>query len=193
MERGEQFEPFHRDIGWPGLGPDFYQSSDRFFDHAPFCEEDCWISLGNAAAAVVESAAIAMELASLCESPIEIDLAVQLTKALRVIDDPSLLLRHQFKLGRFRYDLSVERETQIKPLILIECDGKEFHSNDEQVASDCAKDALARKEGILLLRFSGSEIFRNVKGCRYLVLKMLRMGGHLTQRDWNALELAQMI
>ncbi|MEJ0078645.1 MAG: hypothetical protein WDO17_25020 [Alphaproteobacteria bacterium] len=56
---------------------------------------------------------------------------------------------------------------------------------------------LSAKIGSIRAKFfgrdPGSEIFRNVKGCRYLVLKMLRMGGHLTQYDWNALELAQIV
>jgi very-short-patch-repair endonuclease len=134
-----------------------------------------------------------MEIGSLCDSEIEVDLAVALTKALRVIDDPSLSLRHQLHLGRFLYDLYFKREGRSKPLVMIECDGKEFHSTDEQIANDRAKDTLAAKSGILLLRFSGSQIFRELDRCTKQVLKELRLCGHITASDWDALYSARMV
>jgi very-short-patch-repair endonuclease len=145
------------------------------------------------ATGVLDSIAIAMEIGSLCDSEIEVDLAVTLTKALRVIDDPSLSLRHQLHLGRFLYDLYIKREGRSKPLVMIECDGKEFHSTDEQIAKDRAKDTLAAKSGILLLRFSGSQIFRELDRCTQQVLKELRLRGHITASDWDALYSARMV
>jgi very-short-patch-repair endonuclease len=76
---------------------------------------------------------------------------------------------------------------------MIECDGKEFHSTDEQIANDLAKDALAAKSGILLYRFSGSQIFRELDRCTQQVLKELRLYGHVTARDWDALYSARMV
>jgi very-short-patch-repair endonuclease len=134
-----------------------------------------------------------MEIGSLCDSEIEVDLAVALTKALRVIDDPSLSLRHQFQLGRFLYDLCIKREGRSRPLVMVECDGKEFHSTDERIANDRAKDALAAKSGILPLRFSGSQIFRELDRCTQQILKELRLRGHITASDWNALYSARMV
>jgi very-short-patch-repair endonuclease len=145
------------------------------------------------AAGVLDSIAIAVEIGSLCDSEIEVDLAVALTKALRIIDDPSLSLRHQFALGRFLYDLYFKRDGRSKPLVMIECDGKEFHSTDEQIANDRAKDALAAKSGILLLRFSGSQIFRELDRCTQQVLKELRWRGHITASDWDALYSARVV
>ena len=144
-------------------------------------------------AAVLESIAIAKEIGPLCDSEIEIDLAVRLTKAIRVIDDPTLSLGHQFPLGRFLYDLYVKRERRSKPLILIECDGKEFHSTDDQIANDRTKDGLAARSGIPLLRFSGSEIFRELDRCVVRVFKGIRLRGQITASDWDALELARMV
>lgn len=146
-----------------------------------------------AAAAALESIAIAMEIGPLCDSEIEVDLAVRLTKAIRVIDDPTLSLGHQFPLARFLYDLYVKREGRPKPLVLIECDGKEFHSTDDQIANDRAKDALAAKSGIPLLRFSGSEIYRELDFCVVKVFKGIRLRGQITASDWDALELARMV
>jgi very-short-patch-repair endonuclease len=146
-----------------------------------------------AAAAAFESAAIAKEIGPLCDSEIEVDLAVRLTKAIRIIDDPTLSLGHQFTLGRFLYDLYVKREGRQKPLVLIECDGKEFHSTDDQIANDRVKDTLAAKSGIPLRRFSGSEIFRELDCCVVQVFKGLRLRGHIAASDWDALELARMV
>ena len=116
-----------------------------------------------------------------------------MTKAIRIIDDPTLSLGHQCPLGRFLYDLYVKREGRPKPLVLIECDGKEFHSTDDQIANDRAKGALAVKSGIPLFRFSGSEIFRELDRCVVQVFKALRLRGHITASDWDALELARMV
>jgi very-short-patch-repair endonuclease len=103
------------------------------------------------------------------------------------------LLGHQFLIDRFRYDLSIKREGQPKPFVLIECDGKEFHSTEEQIAHDLAKDALAAKAGISLLRFSGSEIYRELDRCVVQIFKGLRLRRKIVARDWDALELARMV
>jgi very-short-patch-repair endonuclease len=118
---------------------------------------------------------------------------VALTKALRVIDDRTLSLRDQFQLGGFLFDLYIKREGRSKPLVLVECDGKEFHSTDEQIANDRAKDALAARSGILFHRFSGSQIFRELDRCTQQVLKGLRLCGHITPSNWDALYSARMV
>jgi very-short-patch-repair endonuclease len=193
--RGEEFTNWTPNF----LGtqqPDF----DGFYRHRPVEIDDerprnrgGFEPVAVPAAGVLDSISIAMEIGSLCDSEIEVDLAVALTKALRIIDDPSLSLGHQFQLGRFLYDLYFKREGRSKPLVMIECDGKEFHSTDEQIANDRAKNALAVKSGILLLRFSGSQIFRDLDRCTQQVLKELRLFGHITASDWDALYSARMV
>jgi very-short-patch-repair endonuclease len=193
MERGEEF------VNWI---PSFLGTQQRDFDG--FYRHKT-TEAGNdrprnragfepiAFAAVLESIEIAIEIAPRCDSEIEIELAIPLTKAIRVIDDPSLSLGHQFPLGRFRYDLYIKREGRPKPLVLIECDGKEFHSADDQIANDRAKDALAAKSRIPLFRFSGSEIFRELDHCVVQVFKALRLREHITASDWDALESARVV
>lgn len=193
MERAEEFTNFNPTFGLRDARPDsdgFYRA--KSFDTATERPRNRagFKHAGTVVASLIESIAIKMEIAPLCESPIESDLAVPLTKAIRIIDDPTLSLGHQFELGSFRYDLSVKREGRAKPLILIECDGKEFHSTAEQIANDSAKDALAAKEKIALLRFSGSEIYRDLDICVSKVFNEMRLRGHLTYSDWEALELA---
>jgi very-short-patch-repair endonuclease len=193
MERVEEFTNFSPTSDLLDAGPDadgFYRA--KSFDTATERPRNRagFRDVGRLARSVIESIAITMEIAPLCESPIEIDLAVPLIKAIRILDDATLSLGHQFELGRFRYDLSIVREGRAKPLILIECDGKEFHSTAEQTANDATKDALAANENIPLLRFSGSEIFRDLDICVSNVFSEMRFRGHLTYSDWEALELA---
>jgi very-short-patch-repair endonuclease len=193
MERSEEF------VNWT---PSFLGTQRPDFDgfyRAPSSDTDSERSRNRAgfepiaATAAFESIAIAKEIGRFCDSEIEVDLAVRLTKAIRIIDDPALSLGHQFPLGRFLYDLYLKREGRPKPLALIECDGKDFHSTDDQIAKDREKDALADRSGIPLLRFSGSEIFRELDCCVVRIFKALRLRGHITASDWDALELARMV
>lgn len=120
---------------------------------------------------------IAWSLESDCESPIETDIGVKITKAFRVVDDETLSLVSQFVLGPFRYDFAIVRTGRKKPIALIECDGKEFHSTSEQLANDREKDILAKTEEIFLFRFTGSEIFREPNLCVARILKMNALPG----------------
>ena len=140
--------------------------------------------------AVLDSLEIALTIGSLCESPIEVDLGVQLTKAIKMIPGGGFSLEHQYCLGPYRYDLALIREGLPAPIALIECDGKEFHQSEQQVANDLAKDRLAQNEKIPLLRFSGSEIYRDVKACVFKIIRTLRVNGYLTQLQWHVLEAA---
>lgn len=55
-------------------------------------------------------------------------------------------------------------------VVLIECDGRDFHCTDAQIANDRRKDAAAALAGIRVLRFTGSEIFHNPTRCAAVVL-----------------------
>jgi very-short-patch-repair endonuclease len=193
MERGEQFTgfiPSHLGTQAPDLDG-FYRAKAPDADDARPRDRSGFQPI--AISSVLESIAIAQEIDSLCESPIELDLAVALTKALRAIDDPTLSLGHQFLLNRFRYDLAIKREGRSRPLVLIECDGKEFHSTEDRIAADRTKDALAAKAGIFLWRFSGSQIYRELDACVYRVLKAMRLRGQISARDWDALEFVKIV
>lgn len=62
----------------------------------------------------------------------------------------------QYKLGPYRYDFAVCVAGEA--IILIECDGKDFHSSPEQIANDSDKDKLAAASDKRILRFTGSMI-----------------------------------
>jgi len=54
-----------------------------------------------------------------------------------------------------------------------------------------ARPALrAAKEGVFLFRFSGWEVFNDGKDCVRRVLQTMRSRGHLTQQQWDAVELS---
>lgn len=111
-----------------------------------------------------------------CESPIEQDMAIMLIETLGSIEefkfafcpygeerlflDCDALITPQYPWQGYRIDFAI----RIKPkrYIFIECDGKHFHSSDAQIARDRRKDKAAELAGILMLRFSGSHIFRDI-------------------------------
>jgi very-short-patch-repair endonuclease len=127
-------------------------------------------------------------IADVCESPIEVELGVQFLIAFRAIGNDDFELVPQQVLGSFRYDFAITRQGKL--ICLIECDGKEFHSTAEQIANDRAKDTLAAQMGVRMFRFSGSDIWRDPKGCAREVLHTIIFKIHLTPDQWDALNLA---
>jgi very-short-patch-repair endonuclease len=138
--------------------------------------------------ALLEAIDVAAESASMAaatESPIETFFGAQLALVLRSLckdvawefsvgtGDSDIVLHPQFPLERFRYDFAVRAKGLSKPLVLIECDGKDFHSSSEQQANDKLKDDAASRAGISLVRFTGSEIHRDVDTCVRLALSAI--------------------
>lgn len=119
-----------------------------------------------------------MELSPNCDSPIEAEigaavimffdranLPLKLCKMLDVRAAPgSLLLVPQFAWSYYRSDWAIMNPKRTGAL-LIECDGKDFHSSPAQKAHDRKKDAAALDYGYLTLRFTGSQIHRDADGC----------------------------
>jgi hypothetical protein len=151
---------------------------------------DTFKSMARCMADALDSAALALSLEPRCESPIEVELGVKISKALRVIEDPTLSLGTRYALASFRYDLIIVREGRLDPLVIIECDGKEFHSTIEQKVNDRWKDNLAKARGIRLLRFTGSEIHRTPDLCVATLLQVMRYDGHLTSEQCDRLKAA---
>src|SRR5258706_2862187 len=76
---------------------------------------------------------------------------------------PTVFLTPQFVIERFRYDFAIVING--KPAILIECDGKDFHESPGATENDRTKDAKAKEVGAVMLRFTGSRIFRELQSC----------------------------
>ncbi len=131
---------------------------------------DCWRRFPEALVQSVERAAQAYILEEKCESPIEVILGAEIA----MLGGESLELIPQFRLGRYRYDFAIRRKDHPKFVVLIECDGKAFHSKPEQIANDRRKDSEARRAGMDLVRFTGSEIHKDVRNCALMAITRLR-------------------
>jgi very-short-patch-repair endonuclease len=141
-------------------------------------------------AEAVGYAAIARELGPGCDSHIEVSLGVKIKKALGVIGDHTLTLRPRYFLGQYIYDLAIFREGRLYPIIIVECDGKDFHSTPEQLQNDARKNKLAWSKGIVLLRFTGAEIHRTPDDCLAKILQTMRYKGQLTRAQCDLLDAA---
>jgi hypothetical protein len=137
----------------------------------------------------IDNAAHAFVVAGKGESPIEIEFGGYLAGTLhrklaevgidlvvdqpRVTTKPTVFLTPQFVVGHFRYDFAVV--VNGTPAILIECDGKEFHESPEAVEIDRLKDAKALEVGAIMLRFTGSRIYRDLQSCAEETIAALAM------------------
>lgn len=77
-------------------------------------------------------------------------------------------LRGQSRIGPYRADFElVCRRSQTEQFsIIIECDGHEFHEKTkQQAARDKKRDRFFAAAGYTVLRFTGSEIWRDPLGC----------------------------
>jgi very-short-patch-repair endonuclease len=176
MERyWDEFSNFRSAIEWPDMRPPEEHATANLVELGTSIPIDVW--------------AAAIELAPRCDdSPIEVDFGARLITAIRQTDDPDLLkLIPQYELGPYRYDFAIFREGKL--VGLIECDGKEFHSTERQLANDLAKNKLATKEGVYIFRFSGSDIYRNGYGCVRTVLHTILAEKYFGARLTNAIQL----
>lgn len=133
----------------------------------------------------LDAAAESFTMAAQTESPIETIFGAQLALALRPFckdigwafsigtENDDIVLHPQFPLAQFRYDFAVRAKWKLKPLVLVECDGKEFHSSADQQANDKLKDVAALQAGIRLVRFTGSEIHRDIDACVTYVMSVM--------------------
>jgi len=70
----------------------------------------------------------------------------------------------QLQVGPYRVDFAVC--TPGLPMVAVECDGHGFHERTkEQVARDKKRDRYFQQEGWRVLRFSGSEIYKDADAC----------------------------
>lgn len=128
----------------------------------------------------LESWDFAVEEGDLITSPIEAQLFAHLLFVdngscafVRFNDGPlepdgwSCYLEIQAPIGKYRADFlfTTSREGGISKLA-VECDGHDFHEKTkEQAAHDKKRDRFFAAQGIALLRFTGSEIYRDASAC----------------------------
>jgi very-short-patch-repair endonuclease len=129
-------------------------------------------------------------LEKMCESPIEVALGAAILVAdmlehenmrsgfvlsgVRELDDyrdDLALLIPQFPWEGYRIDFALRLPRYKFKYLFIECDGHEFHERTKKQAErDRSKDRLIQNAGIPILRFTGSEIYRDAGKCASEVL-----------------------
>lgn len=90
--------------------------------------------------------------------------------------DPAIAWSPQVAVGSFRVDFmfcqSIVGDRPV--LVAVECDGHEFHEKTkQQAARDKARDRKLAAHGIRVLRFTGSEIYRDANACADEVFRLL--------------------
>lgn len=93
-----------------------------------------------------------------CESPIE----RRLLRALRFALPDGVVLCCQAPVGMYRADFLAERADL---RVVIEADGREFHTSPEQREYDQRRDEYMIKKGYRVLRYTGSQITADARTC----------------------------
>ena len=101
-----------------------------------------------------------------CESSIE-RLFLETFDAIRTKDRNTMFdycLVPQVEIGNYRVDFELINHKDKK--IIVECDGHEFHQKSkQQVEKDNKRERDLKKLGYEVVRFSGSEIFKDAEKC----------------------------
>lgn len=108
------------------------------------------------------------------ESPIERLLAGALKGWLLHNDIGSVTLTTQAPIGPYRADILIEDGER---RLVVECDGKAFHNSREQVERDKRRDRYCASHGYSVMRFTGSEIQKDCRGCAAEVGLWIRRAG----------------
>lgn len=101
-----------------------------------------------------------------------------------------LVLAPQVACGRYRIDFGgIARGAISKTRVAIECDRHDFHEKTKaQAAHDKARDRALTAEGIRVVRFTGSEIWRAPDAC---VASLLGIVSNELQRQCEIRHLGQ--
>lgn len=106
------------------------------------------------------------------DSPIEKILFIQLKHDLYFMNDydffrvyPQFEMRTEHSFIRVDFLIEVKEDDKELKLI-IECDGHDFHEKTkEQAQKDKSRDRFLAKNGYVVMRFTGSEIYKNPRRC----------------------------
>lgn len=80
----------------------------------------------------------------------------------------------QVPVGPYRIDIMVESDGR---KLVVECDGATFHNSTEAVERDKRRDRFCVTQGLFVMRFTGAEINRDVRGCAAQVGLWIRARG----------------
>ena len=132
----------------------------------------------------------------LCESPIETMMLASMFCEMRYMVSPAVFIGNfvpgdltekndcpvfisqQVDVGNYRVDFLVHDFSCGNPCqkIVVECDGHDFHERTkEQAARDKARDRYMQSEGYKVLRFTGSEIYKDADSCAQEIISNLKV------------------
>lgn len=99
-------------------------------------------------------------------------------------------LMPQFRVGGYRADFAIFVEDAVK--ICVECDGHDYHERSkEQAQRDRERDRYFTCDGWKMLRFTGSEIWRDPRKCVRQVEREIVKGIDILYRGKDELALSQ--
>jgi very-short-patch-repair endonuclease len=147
------------------------------------------VTIGAALIKAVDRAAVSVLASGSADSPIETILGAAVLLCFRNANKPlllclpaeldkahkGLLFVPQFRWSIYRSDWAIYNP-KTSGAMLLECDGKEFHSSADQRDHDKKKDAAAHDRGFLTMRFTGSQIHRDADGCAQKIFQAVYGG-----------------
>lgn len=77
--------------------------------------------------------------------------------------------KREHPIGRFRADFAF-----LEQRLVVEVDGHEFHHTKKQRENDANRDRILTLLGWRVIRFTGSEIYRDVERCVAVIVLMLK-------------------
>jgi very-short-patch-repair endonuclease len=141
--------------------------------------------VGTFVQAVIDRAECFSRISDVTDSPIEnllgaaiilqfraAGIGLKLCKDVNEPRSPGYRLVPQARWGIYRSDWALVNQ-DTRGVLLIECDGKEFHSSPERIEHDKKKDQAALDRGWLTVRFSGSDIHRDADGLAKRILELV--------------------
>lgn len=179
---------------YDGLDDDGYDAQESWrkpYIHGSEADIDDFkpMAFGDAIAKAVDRVAASVLTSTKADSPIETILGAAVLLLFKNAGKPlllcmpadletaerRLLLVPQFAWSIYRSDWALYNPKTTGAL-LIECDGKDFHSSADQVAHDRKKDAAAHDRGYLSMRFTGSQISRDADACANKIYQVVYGG-----------------
>lgn len=106
------------------------------------------------------------------DSPIERKLVNAIWEWVNAHDAPIIDITTQSNFGPYRADILIINGNR---KLVVECDGKEFHNTAKMIEKDKRRDGYCAIQGWAVMRFTGSEIHRDVRGCAAEVGAWIRL------------------
>lgn len=99
------------------------------------------------------------------ESPIELKLVQAIRGWLEHHEIRFIRVETQKRLGPYRPDILLTDTAVEDHFLVVECDGRDWHTKEHQVDRDKMRDRWFAARSIPVMRFTGSEIHRDARGC----------------------------